>query len=212
MTESPLRISSAAQVSLTYVDSLITICQHFVLGFSGFSSFHPSIVTDLDCNLEALAYTRPRRWHDRRAPTCQPGFFGQATRPLPFAMIRPVQFRHVRLSLQLLPVSAHRSSSRSPLRREPSFEERFLRHATKERTLFGNLICLPGTIRVLNRTSDSGPARTVRAEDGRTSSLLKNAVVAFFNLAKCGAKLCTARKIATCGAILTSHPCGDAAC
>ncbi len=38
-------------------------------------------------------------------------------------------------------------------------------------------------------------------------SLLKNAVVAFFNLAKCGAKLHTARKIATYVAILSSHPC-----
>ncbi len=40
---------------------------------------------------------------------------------------------------------------------------------------------------------------------------LKNAVVAFFNLAKCGAKLRTARKITTCVAILSSRPCDVAA-
>jgi hypothetical protein len=42
-------------------------------------------------------------------------------------------------------------------------------------------------------------------------SPLKNAVVAFFNLAKRGAKLRTARKITTYVAILSSHPCDDAA-
>ena len=42
------------------------------------------------------------------------------------------------------------------------------------------------------------------------SSLLKNAVVAFFNLARLRAKLLAARKISTYVAILTSHPC-DAA-
>jgi hypothetical protein len=47
--------------------------------------------------------------------------------------------------------------------------------------------------------------------DTPTGSLLKNAVVAFFNLAKCGAKLRTARKITTYVAILASHPCDDAA-
>jgi hypothetical protein len=43
------------------------------------------------------------------------------------------------------------------------------------------------------------------------NSLLKNAVVAFFNLAKRQAKLVAARKTATCVAVLTSHPCDDAA-
>ena len=43
------------------------------------------------------------------------------------------------------------------------------------------------------------------------SSPLKNAFVAFFNLAKCGAQLRTARKITTCVAILSSHPCDVAA-
>jgi hypothetical protein len=43
------------------------------------------------------------------------------------------------------------------------------------------------------------------------NSPLKNAVVAFFNLAKCGAKLRTARKITTCVAILSSRPCDGAA-
>jgi hypothetical protein len=51
---------------------------------------------------------------------------------------------------------------------------------------------------------------------GRRSSvyscLLKNAVVALFNLAKFGAKLLTARKIATYVAILASPPCDAAAC
>jgi rhamnose transport system substrate-binding protein len=40
---------------------------------------------------------------------------------------------------------------------------------------------------------------------------LKNAVLAFFNLAKRGAKLGTARKMTTYVAILPSHPCDDAA-
>jgi hypothetical protein len=40
---------------------------------------------------------------------------------------------------------------------------------------------------------------------------LKNAIVAFFNLAQCRAKLIGARKTATFVAILTSHPCDDAA-
>ena len=44
------------------------------------------------------------------------------------------------------------------------------------------------------------------------SSLLKNAVVAFFNLTKCEAKLRTARKITTCVAILRSRPCDHAGC
>ena len=42
-----------------------------------------------------------------------------------------------------------------------------------------------------------------------SSSPLKNAVVAFFNLAKCAAKLRTARKITTYVAILPSHPCDE---
>jgi hypothetical protein len=46
----------------------------------------------------------------------------------------------------------------------------------------------------------------------RLGSLLKNAVVALFNLARCGAKLHTARKITTYVAILSSHPCDVAAC
>ena len=41
----------------------------------------------------------------------------------------------------------------------------------------------------------------------RSISLLENAVVAFFNLAKRGAKLPAARKISTCVDILPSHPC-----
>ncbi len=45
---------------------------------------------------------------------------------------------------------------------------------------------------------------------GLPISLLKHATVAFFNLARCGAKLRTARRIATCVAILASHPCNDA--
>src|SRR3954447_18804660 len=44
------------------------------------------------------------------------------------------------------------------------------------------------------------------------SSLLKNALVAFFNLAKGGAKLRPARKITTSVAILGSHPCDHAGC
>ena len=47
---------------------------------------------------------------------------------------------------------------------------------------------------------------------GGHSSLLKNAVVAYFNLAKCEAKLRTARRITTYVAILSSHPCDVAAC
>jgi hypothetical protein len=43
------------------------------------------------------------------------------------------------------------------------------------------------------------------------NSLLKNAVVAFFNLAKFGAKLLTARKTATGVTVLTSYPCDGAA-
>ena len=46
---------------------------------------------------------------------------------------------------------------------------------------------------------------------GPPSSPLKNAIVAFFNLAKCGTKSRTARKITTCVAILSSHPCDVAA-
>src|SRR4051812_36312975 len=46
----------------------------------------------------------------------------------------------------------------------------------------------------------------------RLSSLLKNALVAFFNLAKGGAKLRPARKITTSVAILGSHPCDHAGC
>ena len=53
---------------------------------------------------------------------------------------------------------------------------------------------------------------TVVLDTARLSSLLKNALVAFFNLAKRGAKLRTARKITTCVAILSSHPCDVAAC
>ena len=52
-----------------------------------------------------------------------------------------------------------------------------------------------------NRAALAGPA----------SRPLKNALVAFFNLAKCEAKLRTARKITTYIAILASHPCDDAA-
>jgi hypothetical protein len=44
-----------------------------------------------------------------------------------------------------------------------------------------------------------------------SSRLLKNAVVAFFNLAKLRAKLLAARKTATLVAVLTSHPCDVAA-
>ena len=43
------------------------------------------------------------------------------------------------------------------------------------------------------------------------NSLLIFAIVAIINVAKFGAKLLTARKITTCVAILTSHPCDDAA-
>jgi len=43
------------------------------------------------------------------------------------------------------------------------------------------------------------------------SSPLKNAIIAFFNLARFGAKLRTARKIATCVVILSSLPCDVAA-
>jgi hypothetical protein len=41
---------------------------------------------------------------------------------------------------------------------------------------------------------------------------LKYAIVAYFNLAKCEAKLRTARKITTYVLILGSHPCDHAAC
>jgi hypothetical protein len=45
-----------------------------------------------------------------------------------------------------------------------------------------------------------------------SNNLLKNAVLAFFNLAKCGAKLRTARKITPARRdYLPSHPCDDAA-
>jgi|GEM_PF-5090203 len=44
------------------------------------------------------------------------------------------------------------------------------------------------------------------------SSLLKNACLAFFNLAKLNAKPLAARKITTCVVILASHPCDDAGC
>ena len=43
------------------------------------------------------------------------------------------------------------------------------------------------------------------------NSPLKNAFVAFFNLARCRAKLRTARKIPTYVAILSSPPCDAAA-
>jgi hypothetical protein len=46
---------------------------------------------------------------------------------------------------------------------------------------------------------------------GAAISPLKNAIVAFFNLAKCRAKLVTARKTATWVAVLASHPCDAAA-
>jgi hypothetical protein len=46
---------------------------------------------------------------------------------------------------------------------------------------------------------------------GMRRSLLKNAILAFFNLAKRRAKLVAARKTATFVAVLTSHPCDDAA-
>ena len=48
--------------------------------------------------------------------------------------------------------------------------------------------------------------------DPRLGSLLRNAILAFLNLAKCGAEPHTARKITTCVAILSSHPCDVAAC
>ena len=48
--------------------------------------------------------------------------------------------------------------------------------------------------------------------DHLSNSLLKNAILAFLNLAKCGAEPHTARKITTCVAILSSHPCDVAAC
>ena len=44
------------------------------------------------------------------------------------------------------------------------------------------------------------------------NSLLENAVVAFFKLAKLGAKLLTDRKITTYVVILASHPCDAADC
>ncbi len=46
----------------------------------------------------------------------------------------------------------------------------------------------------------------------RPGGPLKNAVVAFFSLAKCGSLLRTARSITTYVAILSSHPCDVAAC
>jgi hypothetical protein len=49
-------------------------------------------------------------------------------------------------------------------------------------------------------------------EKCRLLTAVENAVVAFFNLAKFGAKLLTARKMATCVAILASPPCDAAAC
>ena len=47
---------------------------------------------------------------------------------------------------------------------------------------------------------------------GPISCLLINAVVAFINLAKLGAKLLTARKTTTYVDVLASHPCDGAAC
>ena len=44
------------------------------------------------------------------------------------------------------------------------------------------------------------------------SCLLKNAIVAFFNLAKLGAKLLAARKITTYVVILSLLPCDAPAC
>jgi len=44
-----------------------------------------------------------------------------------------------------------------------------------------------------------------------SNSLLKNSLLAFFNLAKLRAKLFAARKITTYVAILASHPCDAAA-
>ncbi len=51
-----------------------------------------------------------------------------------------------------------------------------------------------------------------KTADPRLGSLLKNAILAFLNLAKCGAEPHPARKITTCVAILSSHPCDVAAC
>ena len=56
------------------------------------------------------------------------------------------------------------------------------------------------------------PSREAPARQDSLNRLLKNAIVAFFNLARCRAKLRTARKITTCVAILSSHPCDGAAC
>jgi hypothetical protein len=66
----------------------------------------------------------------------------------------------------------------------------------------------------------AGDGRGIAANESRDCAMLflrwrnsplKNAIQAFFNLAKCGAKPRTARKIATWVAILSSHPCDVAA-
>jgi hypothetical protein len=56
---------------------------------------------------------------------------------------------------------------------------------------------------------DSKAPSIVSVDEG-PSRLLKNAILAFFNLAQCEAELRTARKITTYVAILSSHP-GDVA-
>ena len=53
----------------------------------------------------------------------------------------------------------------------------------------------------------NAPPRRIDIATIYPSCLLKNAIVAFFNLAKCRAKLRTARRITTYVAILPSHPC-----
>jgi len=65
----------------------------------------------------------------------------------------------------------------------------------------------PGGAAPQNQNADCDESHYANAP----SRLLKNAIVAFSNLAKRGAKLHAARKITTCVVILPSHPCDDAA-
>jgi hypothetical protein len=59
--------------------------------------------------------------------------------------------------------------------------------------------------------SRRAPRGQVNSHAPSLSRPLRYAIVAFFNLAKRGAKLRTARKITTYVAILSSHPCDGAA-
>jgi len=94
--------------------------------------------------------------------------------------------------------------------------EGVIRQTTADGQAFSSVIAASLMVAVVVRTKTTASEQYFRPTNlamrvEEASSLGKNAVVAFVPLAKLAAKLLAARKIATCVAILRSHPAINAA-